>query len=118
MTWVKGTTTWANLANDLTKLACGEIADGQGTPVTVAVGDRWVREYDTTVNAMRSPASKDQSTGACSMRAGYWALTTSGTNGAGFSTFLRQITCHGVKPSWVAGTRWMYRMHIDTANTV
>lgn len=47
MTWVKGATTWANLANDLTKLIVGEKADDSA--VTVASGDRWVRCYTRSV---------------------------------------------------------------------
>jgi hypothetical protein len=47
MTWVKGLSTWANLSNDLTKLICGEKADDSA--VTVASGDRWVREFTRTV---------------------------------------------------------------------
>lgn len=112
MTWVKGTTTWAALATDLTKLICGEMADGVGT--TVAVGDRWLREYDTTVDAIRSPASKDINTGACSMRAGYWALTTAGTEGVGRLSFMRNT----VVRNSTAGARIMYRLTVDIANTV
>lgn len=115
MTFVKGQSTWAAIASDLTKLACGEMADGSG--VTVATGDRWVREYDTTVDAIRSHASKDVNTGACSMRMGYWALTTPGVNGVGLSTFLRQMTCFGSKPAWVgANGRWAYRVVATTTN--
>jgi hypothetical protein len=47
MTWVKGTTTWGAVASDLTRLICGEMADSTST--TVAVGDRWVREFTRTV---------------------------------------------------------------------
>lgn len=47
MTWLKGSTTWGNLATDLTKLICGEIADGSS--VTCAAGDRWVRDVTRTV---------------------------------------------------------------------
>src|SRR4249919_15806 len=47
MSWLKGNTTWGNLATDLTKLVCGEIADGVGT--TCATGDRWVRDVTRTV---------------------------------------------------------------------
>src|SRR5438445_7675663 len=47
MTWLKGATTWANLANDLTKLIVGEKADDSA--VTVASGDKWVRCYTRTV---------------------------------------------------------------------
>lgn len=113
MTFLKGATTWANLSSDLTKLICGEMADGQGTPVTAAVGDRWVREYDTTVDAIRSPASKDIASGSCSMRAGYWALTTPGANGLGYQMGLRTTT---IRTSYLT-QRVGYNLYFDIANS-
>jgi hypothetical protein len=47
MTWIKGTTTWGDLATDLTKLICGEKADGVGT--TVPAGTCWIRDVTRTV---------------------------------------------------------------------
>lgn len=51
MTWLTGTTTWANLAGDITRLICGEVASsGTGTnAATTAGGDQWVREFTRTV---------------------------------------------------------------------
>lgn len=47
MTWLRGTTLWNTLPADLTRLICGEMADSQG--VTVAAGDRWVRDFRKSV---------------------------------------------------------------------
>lgn len=112
MTWLKGQTTWANLADDLVKLACGEMADGAG--VTVAAGDAWVRNNAlATVNSMRSPASVDRPSGAMSMRCGYWALVTPGANGFGLQTWMRM---QGLRTT--PTRRMVYYVRIHQANSV
>lgn len=113
MAFLKGTTTWGNLSSDLTKLICGEMADGQATPVTAGAADRWIREYDTTVDAIRSPASKDIASGSCSMRAGYWALTTPGPNGLGNQMAIRSTT---IRTSYLT-QRVCYNFYFDIANS-
>lgn len=67
MTWLQGTTTWGNLCSDLTKLICGEMADGKG----ITNATPWVREF-AGEDTIRTPASKDVDTGACSTRTGYF----------------------------------------------
>lgn len=68
MTWLQGTTTWGNLASDLTKLICGEMADGNG----VTNSTPWLREFPAE-DTIRTPVSKDVTTAGCSTRTGYFA---------------------------------------------
>lgn len=117
MTWLKGQTTWANLVDDLAKLACGEMADGAA--VTVSAGDAWLRDKPGAaagtggMNCLRSPASVDRPSGAMSMRTGYWALTTPGVNGLGL-----QVLCKQTALRTLPTRRMVYRVYVSGANTV
>lgn len=125
MTWLTGTTTWANLASDLTKLACGEIADGAG--VTCAVGDRWSREF-VGVDTIRTPASADVASGNMSNRTGYFSLivvpglTRPGDNtstaGSGPASVCRVTNPYTTDPSTSGFHRWIARVQVSTANSV
>lgn len=122
MTWLKGTSTWANICDDLTKLAAGEIADGSS--VTCAVGDQWIREI-AGQNLLRSPASSDYALPNMSNRAGYFSLATyvgAASNTSNLYTYqksvCRQTAVWSGTPSVIVGTRWALVVSITVANTV
>lgn len=120
MTWVKGTTTWANCVSDLTKLACGEIADGSS--VTVASGDQWIRETGGQ-DLLRTPASKDVALGNMSTRQGYFTLHTQtyttglADSGVPTRTVVRLTNIATSNPATTAG-RWIVSVRISVVNSV
>lgn len=124
MTWLKGQTTYANLADDLTKLACGEIADGSA--VTCDSADKWDRVI-AGQNCIQSPSSEDIALGNMSNRAGYWSMQTTATisTAAGLNHFIpyvmvcKQTTIWSGVPSTIgASGRWAFTLRCSAANTV
>lgn len=70
MAWLKGQATLATIADKLTKLACGEVADDFA--VTTALADRWVR-IDAGQDAICTPASEKVALPVMTCRAGYFS---------------------------------------------
>lgn len=124
MSWVKGTTTYANLVSDLTKLIAGEITDGGGN--TVAAGDRWIRDH-AAQDLLRTPPALDLATGNVSNRAGYFAQLSqlNESASAGYvvaptphKTVCRQTAVWSAKPTGIgAGNRWAMMVQVVTVNT-
>lgn len=117
-TWLKGTTTWANLSADLTKLMAGEITDGQGN--TCAVADRWVREVGGQ-DLLRSHASTDVALGDMSNRMGYFALFGAASLGSddwhsARGAVARVSNVFTSAPG--SATRWLVALACTTANSV
>jgi hypothetical protein len=111
MTWVKGTTTWGNLSADLTKLITGEMADSAS--VTVAAGDRWVREF-AGQDTIRTPASDDVASGDMSNRSGYFTLV--GTTTA--NPVCKVLAPFSSTPAGLVAGRWNVGINIFGANSV
>ncbi len=120
MTWLSGSTTWGNCIDDLTKLACGEIADGNS--VTCAAGDQWVREIGGQ-NLLRTKTSLDVALGNMSNRSGYFSVlnqkisTASTTNSmVPDAAYCRTTNVFTSNPA-TSFNRWVVRVAISTANT-
>lgn len=120
-TWLKGSTTYANLFTDLAALICGETADGVGT--TCAVGDRWSR-VDASDDTLMSHSSADVALGNMSNRAGYAALlshkATVASNTDGGQTYLQSV-CKQTNIFTSApgsATRWGMLFTVSGANSV
>lgn len=114
MTWLKGQTTWQNVISDLTKLACGEIADGGG--VTVPVAERWGRVV-AGQDLIMSPASSDVPLGNMSNRAGYWYMPRVGDVPV-MGTFARQTAIATSVPGTPVAGRWVVRLFVNLINSV
>lgn len=119
MAWLKGQTTWGTLIDKLTALACGEAADDNA--VTVAVGDRWIRDI-AGQNLLSSPASQDYALPQMSMRSGYWTLGSPQVSPAspalpsGGLTSVRQTSVWTSPPGGL--TRWYVQLTCNTGNSV
>jgi hypothetical protein len=186
ITWVKGTTTWAALSQKLAQLVCGEVADDSS--VTVASGDKWVREVTRSVtdgvlngtttftsataaftsadvnasiiatgiplgttiasvtngttvimsvaatttassvatqiafDTIRTPSTKDVSTGSCSNRTGYFSLmgvqNSASIMSVASSSVCRVTTAYTSDPSSSGFHRWVTTTSVQTANSV
>jgi len=120
MTWLKGTSTWGTICTDIAKLACGEMADGSS--VTCASGDRWVRDISTSYDLIRTPASTDINTGVVHQRAGYFTLLSFRSGSLPTTLSFMQPVCKqtvvwsGV-PTGASNNRWQLYVMIVTSNT-
>jgi hypothetical protein len=128
MTWLLGSSTWANITNNICQLACAEITDSLGHAPTSS--EQWVRDISTSYNVLRMPASQDVDIAAVhqpAMRTGYWTLDTSSQSGLAApntpppgsianATSVAQTTPFTSALSTTHG-RWYCYLWVTTANT-
>lgn len=122
MTWLKGSSTWADICSDLTKLACGEMADGAS--VTIDSADQWTRQV-VAQDYIQSPVSEDIALPNMSNRTGYFALGSyiSGVANTSHQQTWVQSVCKNTGlwsgvPTGVTANRWILIITITTANAV
>jgi hypothetical protein len=129
MTWLKGTSTLAAIGPLIAQLVCGEVADGSS--VTCAVGDRWVRE-NVGRDTIRTPTSVDYTPAVWQARAGYFSLQqvpnqignqgkpAPGRNldGSAGSASVAQVTGPFTSNPTTLFNRWNVQLQVATANTV
>lgn len=112
MTWLRGQTTWLDVVDKLTKLACGEVADDSA--VTAAVGDRWTRDIGAGNDLIRSHASGNVASGTLANRGGYWSLVSP----IGDRTVLKQANLSTSLAASVTRNRWLIVAQVTQVNSV
>jgi hypothetical protein len=118
--WLRGSTTYQNLVDDLVKLICGEIADGAAN--TVPLADRWRRSF-AGVNHIRPPATQDVTLDA-GFRAGYFSLMSTLAGAPNFCTASQAVCrCTNIYTSnptagQIPSGKWVVSIVVNTANTV
>lgn len=113
--WLKGQATQSTIADKLTKLIAGEVADDVGS--TVPLADRWLRPTAGS-DFLCTPSTEKVALPSMSMRTGYFQPgngdhpQNSGQNG----NFFKLVSVATAAPTGV--TRWVVCCYVRNSNTV